>query len=139
MTSGKNCRLLECSHCSRATIRWIHSSTSGRPNATFSSVFFELDVDCFSGLLTSYVTIKYTRGDYKNFRYLSFLLLRILRLTPQLGAFMLLLSLLPPMFDGPLWKIYLNEVTDKCYKTWWHNLVYMQNLIDVDNIVSTVQ
>ncbi|XP_027196960.2 nose resistant to fluoxetine protein 6-like [Dermatophagoides pteronyssinus] len=94
-------------------------------------------VDTFfylSGLLTSYVTFKYTQNDYRKFRYIPYTFLRYLRLTPQLIAFMLLLSLLPPLYDGPLWSTYMNNVMDKCSLTWWHNILYLQNVIDVQNI-----
>lgn len=96
-------------------------------------------VDTFfyiSGLLTSYVTLKYTNGEYKNFKFSSFLWLRYLRLTPQIGVFMILLSLLPPMFDGPVWRNYVGHTVDTCYRTWWRNIVYINNIFDVRNMVS---
>ena len=89
-----------------------------------------------SGLLTSYVTIKYTNGEYRNFKSSSYFLLRYLRLTPQLGVFLLLTSLLPPLFDGPLWQGYMSKLTDRCYTRWWLNVLYLQNIIDIENIVS---
>lgn len=98
-------------------------------------------VDTFfylSGLLTSYVTLKYTNGDYKNFQYSSFIWLRYLRLTPQMGVFLVLLSLFPVMFNGPVWNDYIGNVTDTCYNTWWRNFLYIHNLIDVRNIVRLV-
>jgi len=96
-----------------------------------------LTVDTFfylSGLLTSYVTIKYTQGKFENFDSWMFLTLRYLRLTPQLAVFILLTILLPALFDGPLWKSYI-AITDQCYENWWLNIFYLQNLINCGRIV----
>lgn len=90
-----------------------------------------------SGLLTSYIIIKFTNGDYGNFSYSSFLSLRYLRLTPQLGLFLIFSSLVPGAFDGPLWHSYIGGIADRCYQTWWHNIVYLHNFIDIQNIVSS--
>lgn len=89
-----------------------------------------------SGMLTSYVTLKYTRGQYSNFSWFPFLILRYLRLTPQFAVFLLLLSLLPPMFDGPVWLNYVGPVAETCANNWWLNVLYMHNLVDVKYIVS---
>lgn len=89
-----------------------------------------------SGLLTSYVVIKYTYGEYKNFGYISFFVLRYLRLTPQLGIFLLFSSMVPPLFDGPIWNSYISKMSEKCYVSWWRNLIYVHNLFDLENIVS---
>ena len=97
-----------------------------------------LTVDTFfflSGLLTSYVTIKYTHGKFENFDSWMFLILRYIRLTPQLAVFILLTLLLPTLFDGPIWKSYIS-LTDQCYDNWILNLMYMQNIIKIGNIVS---
>jgi len=99
-----------------------------------------LTVDTFfylSGLLTSYVTLKYTRGEFERFHSLSFLALRYLRLTPQLAVFILLTILLPALFDGPLWKRYI-AITDQCYENWWLNIFYLQNIINPGRIVSLI-
>lgn len=79
--------------------------------------------------------MKYTRGDYKNLNKTTYMLLRYFRLTPQLILFMLLLTLFPPMFDGPIWSQLMTTISNQCSKTWWHNLIYLQNLIDIDNMV----
>nr|XP_046910342.1 nose resistant to fluoxetine protein 6-like [Dermatophagoides farinae] len=87
-----------------------------------------------SGLLISYVTIKQIGGDYKKFRIIPFLLVRFLRLTPQLLAFMIIITLLPPLFDGPVWQYRMEWMINSCEKSWWKNLIYMQNLIDSENM-----
>lgn len=88
-----------------------------------------------SGLLTSYMALKLTGGSYKKFSYFSFFALRYLRLTPQLAIFLLLTTLLPPLFDGPIWFSYMGKITDNCSRTWWHSLLYLQDFIDFEHIV----
>jgi len=91
----------------------------------------------YSGLLTSYVVLKYTKGNFANFKVMPFIVFRILRLTPQLVIFLLLTSLLPPLFDGPLWLSYMSKLTERCYTGWWRNVAYVQNLVDIEDIVSS--
>lgn len=92
----------------------------------------------YSGLLTSYITLKYTGGQYSRFSYLKYLLLRYLRLTPQLAAFLLITALLPKLLDqGPVMARYSDRLfADHCYDNWWLNLLFVQNLIRVESIVS---
>ena len=89
-----------------------------------------------SGLLTSYVTLKISGGDLKRFKVIPYIFVRYLRLTPQLSVFMLLSTLFPYMFNGPLWGRYMSFLVDRCKTNWWVNMIYMQNLINVENIVS---
>ncbi len=91
----------------------------------------------FSGLLTSYVVLKFTRGEYKNFKYFDYIVLRWCRLTPQLIIFLLITSLLPPLFDGPIWQTYMQPIQNNCYKNWWLNALYLQNFVDIGNIVNS--
>jgi len=72
---------------------------------------------------------------YEKFNSWAFVVMRYLRLTPQLASYLLLTFLLPSLYDGPYWRRYIS-VLDRCYSNWWINLIYMQNLIDVKNIVS---
>ncbi|OTF81073.1 hypothetical protein BLA29_009582, partial [Euroglyphus maynei] len=89
-----------------------------------------------SGLLTTFVTFKYTNGDYRKFRYIPFILIRYLRLTPQLIIFLLLANLTQSFIDNSTLSIYSEQIKNKCSKTWWHNLFYIQNLFNHSNIVS---
>ncbi|KPM07832.1 Acyltransferase-like protein 3 [Sarcoptes scabiei] len=91
-----------------------------------------------SGLLTSYVTLRYSKGNFKNFNLFGYLVLRYLRLTPQMISFLFMLILLPPMFDGPLWSIYIDQFIQKCERNWWKNFIYAQNVWDTANIVSHI-
>nr|XP_027201165.1 nose resistant to fluoxetine protein 6-like [Dermatophagoides pteronyssinus] len=87
-----------------------------------------------SGMLVSYTTIRLTNGNYKNFRIIPFLLIRFLRLTPQLLAFMIIITILPPLFDGPVWQYRMQWMIDSCEKSWWKNLIFLQNLINSDDM-----
>nr|XP_027196790.1 nose resistant to fluoxetine protein 6-like [Dermatophagoides pteronyssinus] len=87
-----------------------------------------------SGLLASFSTYKKTKGDYKKFNYISFILMRYLRLTPQIIVYMLLISLIPFLSDGPIFSIHSESIINKCSTTWWHNLFYIQNLLNPNEI-----
>lgn len=114
----------------------IKESLSDLTKQPFFRTHFSVETFFYiTGLLTSYITLGYTKGKLENFNSIAFIVLRYLRLTPQLVAFMLLTSLLPIMFDGPLWTMYNDRMIGQCHRTWWHNLIYMQNIIDNENIV----
>ncbi|XP_075589358.1 nose resistant to fluoxetine protein 6-like isoform X3 [Dermatophagoides farinae] len=113
----------------------IKESLSDLMKQPFFRTHFSVETFFYiTGLLTSYITLGYTKGKLENFSSIAYLVLRYLRLTPQLVAFMLLTSLLPIMFDGPLWKMYNDRMIGQCHRTWWHNLIYMQNIIENENI-----
>jgi hypothetical protein len=58
-----------------------------------------------------------------------------MRLTPQLAIFLLLNFLLPLMASGPVWRELTDTLMDKCYKNWWLNILYLQNFINVKEMV----
>lgn len=86
-------------------------------------------------MLVSYKAIELTGGNYRKFRIIPFLLMRFLRLTPQLLAFMIIMTILPPMFDGPVWQYRMDWMIESCEKSWWKNFFYIQNLFDSDTMV----
>jgi len=88
-----------------------------------------------SGLLTTYITLKYTEGKYENFNKIGFLISRYIRLTPQLAIFLLLSTLLPLLGSGPVWTQQISFQINNCYNNWWQNLIYLQTFIDVKNLV----
>ncbi len=89
-----------------------------------------------SGLLTFYITLKYTWGKYSKLSKSGFLLSRFIRLTPQLAIFILLTTLLPLMGSGPVWNQRIQPIVNNCYSNWWQNIIYLQNIIDAKNMVS---
>ena len=88
-----------------------------------------------SGLLTSTMVIRNTKGNYEAFKWQPFLWLRYLRLTPQLIVYLLGTSLVPLFLSGPIWRRLTSKI-DRCYSNWWVNLSFLQNFYDVKNIVS---
>jgi peptidoglycan/LPS O-acetylase OafA/YrhL len=88
-----------------------------------------------SGLLTSYITLKYTEGRYVKFSKIGFLLSRFIRLTPQLAIFMLLTTLIPVLGSGPVWDKKMQPIINNCHKNWWKNLIYLQTFFGVHNTV----
>lgn len=101
-------------------------------NANFSvDTFFVI-----SGVLTTYVTWEFMRGDPRKFNKLAFALSRYIRLTPQLVIVILLFFLLPLTGEGPLFKQVTEYQADLCYKGWLTNLLYLQSYTDSEKIVS---
>jgi peptidoglycan/LPS O-acetylase OafA/YrhL len=88
-----------------------------------------------SGLFTTYTILKYTNGKYEYLNKIGFLLSRFIRLTPQLAIFILLTSLLQFMGSGPVWNQQILPKINNCQKYWWQNLIYVQNLINPQNMV----
>jgi peptidoglycan/LPS O-acetylase OafA/YrhL len=79
--------------------------------------------------------LKYTNGKYEYFNKIGFLLSRFIRLTPQLAIFILLTSLLQFVASGPVWNQQILSKVNNCEKYWWQNLIYVQNLINPQNMV----
>jgi len=52
-------------------------------------------------------------------------------------AFVLMIfaTLLPYFGDGPLWQ-FSSLTNTNCKKYWWTNILYVNNLVDVDKMVS---
>ncbi len=89
-----------------------------------------------SGLLTTFITFKYTEGKYEKLSKFGFLVSRYIRLTPQLVIFMLLTSLLPLMGSGPVWNQQILQQSYNCYNNWWQNILYLQNFVDTNKMVN---
>ncbi|XP_033118021.1 nose resistant to fluoxetine protein 6-like [Anneissia japonica] len=102
-------------------------------NATFSvdSFFF------LSGLLVTYLTLKYLRNNNGKLNWVMFYVHRYLRLTP---VYMLVIfffaTLTPYLATGPIYSIVFdpnpapgieNQLT-YCQDYWWTNLLYINNL-----------
>jgi peptidoglycan/LPS O-acetylase OafA/YrhL len=94
-----------------------------------------MKLNFFSGLFTTYTTLKYTNGKYEYLNKIGFLLSRFIRLTPQLAIFILLTSLMQLMGSGPVWNQQIMPKINDCEKYWWQNLIYIQNLINPQNMV----
>ncbi|XP_062572908.1 nose resistant to fluoxetine protein 6-like [Saccostrea cucullata] len=92
-------------------------------------------VDTFfalSGLLLAYLTLKEMDKKRGKLNWAMFYFHRFWRLTP---AYMLILmteaTLSPYLSDGPLYPAKGFEV-DYCEDSWWKNLLYVNNLFDLD-------
>lgn len=90
-----------------------------------------------SGILTTYVTWEYIKGDARKFNKLAFAISRYIRLTPQLAIVILCFFLLPLFGDGPLYKQVTEDKAQVCYDKWYLNLLYLQSYVNSDKLVST--
>ncbi|XP_033118103.1 nose resistant to fluoxetine protein 6-like [Anneissia japonica] len=102
-------------------------------NATFSvdSFFF------LSGLLVTYLTLKYLRNNNGKLNWVMFYVHRYLRLTPVYMLVIFMYTTLTPYFaTGPLYSYIFDpnpapgvdtQIT-LCQDYWWTNLLYINNL-----------
>lgn len=86
------------------------------------------------GMLTSFITLHYTKGKLFKFSTTAFLLSRFLRLTPQLFIFILITFLIPLLGSGPLWSETMTPVIENCSRYWWRNLFYIQNMFKANEM-----
>lgn len=90
-----------------------------------------------SGLLTSYITWAATDGGQRTkFNTFVFVISRYLRLTPGLAFSICFVFLLPRFGSGPLWRETVGPIVDGCRENWWVNLLYLQNYVNAERIVS---
>lgn len=62
---------------------------------------------------------------------------RYLRLTPLFAmTFLVTMTLLRFMGDGPFWPIFIGLLSSSCGKYWWSALLYVQNYVNPTEIVS---
>lgn len=62
---------------------------------------------------------------------------RFLRLTPFLGvAILITVSVLKYAGSGPLWPVIMNMLSGQCEENWWKTMLYVQNYVSPDNVVS---
>lgn len=95
-----------------------------------------VSVDTFltiSGLLLSYIYLRYTEIKDIKINIISFYLLRLCRLIPPLLVTILIcVSVLKYLSDGPMWPILTGKMALDCALTGWMNLIFINNLLDMD-------
>ncbi|KAK9886947.1 hypothetical protein WA026_019204 [Henosepilachna vigintioctopunctata] len=94
-----------------------------------------VSVDTFltiSGLLLSYVYLRYTKLKNLRINMTSFYLLRICRLTPPLLAVIIIyIAVLKYVSDGPLWPIISGKLASDCIYYGWTNLLFINNFVKI--------
>lgn len=83
-----------------------------------------------SGLLAAYTLSKFSP--------VKSIISRYIRLTATLVTVMIICAkYLPQMSYGPMWNMVITRHSDLCYKNWWRNLLYIQNLFGFKNMCLT--
>nr|CAI5840834.1 unnamed protein product [Callosobruchus analis] len=86
---------------------------------------------CLAGLLVVYNFLQSTHSG-KKFNIPLFYIHRYLRLTPALGALILVsVYLLDYMGSGPRWVLTHELFQKQCRKYWWSSLLYLQNYANI--------
>lgn len=91
-----------------------------------------------SGLLAAYTTWYANKGDKYKFSFVSSIVGRYLRLTPQVLLVSLLYMLLPLAASGPFWFDMTRDASKHCEKNWWINLLHLQAYYKGDEICNLV-
>ncbi|XP_025112800.1 nose resistant to fluoxetine protein 6-like [Pomacea canaliculata] len=106
--------------------RWSFLAIS---NAVFSvDTFFVL-----SGLLVAFLSLKEMKRCAGRLNWAIFYLHRFWRLTPPYMLILLLYVCLGPYWgSGPMWPDKQPD-RDNCKMSWWTNLLYINNFVDLDN------
>jgi peptidoglycan/LPS O-acetylase OafA/YrhL len=88
-----------------------------------------------SGILVTYVHMKYS--EKFTIKLSWFYLFRLLRLVPALVATILIyVSVVKYVTQGPIWHSVLKQYLAHCKNTWWTTLLFVNNFIKYDDMVS---
>lgn len=99
-----------------------------------------LSVDTFffiSGLLTIYVSYSRVKTK-KSLPFFSLIGMRYIRLTPSYASVIAFSIVFPLMSSGPIWRESVNPIAASCYHSWWTNLLYINNFVSTDKLVSLI-
>jgi len=86
----------------------------------------------FTTFMTLYPMI--TKNGPKKFPYVMAIVDRYIRFLPSIMAVVALEFVWPLMFDGPFFKRVSTFVLEKCSRSWWWNLTFVQNWFPVLDI-----
>ncbi|XP_046487759.1 nose resistant to fluoxetine protein 6-like [Neodiprion pinetum] len=112
-------------------LKWLNSWESAFIQGALYAVdtFFVV-----SGFMMTYLFLRAMKSGKK----ISIPMLyfhRYLRLTPGVVVLILFVRFfLHRVANGPLWKMLLNLAVKPCDDNWWVNLLYLQNLVNPENI-----
>jgi hypothetical protein len=87
-----------------------------------------------SGLLTTYTTIGQLQRGRKLIVWRE-LLDRYLRIAPSIIFLILFFTFILPLIgSGPMWNLVVTSHAELCKKSWWQNLLFIQNWFGISNI-----
>lgn len=89
----------------------------------------------YSGLATYMALIPLAKNNKLPYRFAIFD--RFIRFVPTIMALTALEFLWPLMFAGPFFTRVADFNLEKCTRTWWHNLFFINNFFPVLDIVSS--
>jgi len=113
------------------SVKWSFQTLE---NATISVDTFFL----ISGFLVAYLLLKELDRNKGRFNIALFYLHRYLRLTPVYAIILgFIATLLVYIGSGPAWSTVVQE-SEQCRQHWWNNLLYINNLVDEDGVISNL-
>ncbi|XP_039294768.1 nose resistant to fluoxetine protein 6 isoform X3 [Nilaparvata lugens] len=95
-----------------------------------------LAVDNFilmNGLLLSYLFLEAMHKGHK-FNIILFYLHRLVRILPGYILQLIITMTLVSRYysEGPLWKNFMERHTENCMESWWTNILFINNYVNVD-------
>ncbi len=88
-----------------------------------------------SGFLCAYGAIRdLRRTSIKKYNPLKNIVHRYLRLTPSLIGVIAFSVLQEIMASGPQWFTYIEISEHSCHKYWWTNLLYINNIVGLNQL-----
>lgn len=101
-----------------------------------------VSVDTFlfiSGFLITWLGLKEMEKTKGKLNIMTMYIHRYMRLTPALAATVLfVVSLYKFMGSGPYWHNFVNLHKSYCDEYWWTTLLYVQNYVNPNHIVSFI-
>ncbi|XP_046748813.1 uncharacterized protein LOC124412735 [Diprion similis] len=95
-------------------------------------------VDIFfviSGFLTTHQLLKSIGSARNKFNFTEICLRRYIKLTPCIVVLILFTAFcLRHIGSGPVWEHLIGIMVDSCRENWWTNIVYLQNVINPQNM-----
>lgn len=90
---------------------------------------------CVSGIILAHSTVQALNNQGGKFYFSKYLLRRLARFLPVVGATILLYFMLPIFGSGPTFKELIQERTSSCEENWLSTLTFTNNLFKIDNEV----
>jgi peptidoglycan/LPS O-acetylase OafA/YrhL len=88
-----------------------------------------------SGFLCAHNVLRNTRNvSIKNYKPLTNIIHRYLRLTPSLIGIISFSILQEITASGPFWSNYIKKSEATCHKNWWTNILYINNLVSYNKV-----
>lgn len=115
--------------------RMVEKSTTSLLNQPIFNASYLVDVFfLMSGILTAFTSFRHCQGSKSNFNPIGLIILRWLRLTPQMFIISLIYMIFPLLSDKLNWFGITGEWAENCQDNWWINLFQLQAFVSSERM-----